>query len=127
MNKRYKRSDRVGHLLRQELSDLLLRSVKDPRVHGATITEVVVSEDLRHARVYYNTALSGHPPEAVGEGLSRAAGFLRREAGHRLDLKHMPELDFQYDESFDRGARMDGVLHQIEKAGGGEGGGNGQA
>lgn len=113
MKRGYKRADRVGELLRHELSELIQRSLKDPRVQMVTITDVAVTDDLRHARVYFNTALSGHKPADVQEGLDRAAGYLRREVGQRLDMKFVPQLSFKYDESFDRGAHMDEVLQKI--------------
>lgn len=113
MKRGYKRSDRVGALLQQELSSLVQRSLKDPRTQGLTITAVEVSDDLRNAKVFFNTSFSGAGADEAREGLERAAGFLRREIGKRLDLKYLPNLRFEYDASFDVGARMDRMLSHL--------------
>lgn len=113
MKKGYKRADRVGELLRRELSGLVMRELKDPRTQHVTITGADVSDDLHNARIYFNTALSESSPEEAKEGLERASGFLRREIGRRLDLRYTPRLTFQYDVSFDRGARLEETLREI--------------
>ncbi len=118
MKKGYKRSARVGELLRQELSDLLRREVKDPRVQGATVTDVAVSDDLSRARVYYNTSLCGHSRQEVHQALESASGFLRSQLRDRMNLRQPPQLSFHYDESFDEGARMDVVLAGVTREGG---------
>lgn len=128
MKRGYKRSDRVGALLQQEISALILRQLKDPRTQGLTITAVEVSDDLRNARVFFNTAMSEASAKDAQAGLDHAAGFLRREIGKRLDLKYLPNLRFQYDESFDRGSRMDEMLAGMPaaKSAGDEGGADGE-
>lgn len=120
MKRGYKRSDRVGALLQQELSELIQRSLKDPRTQGLTITAVDVTDDLRNAKVFFNTALSDVSAKEALEGLERASGFLRREVGKRLDLKYLPNFRFEYDASFDVGARMDQMLSHLPEEGGGE-------
>lgn len=113
MKRGYKRADRVGALLQQELSGLIQRSLKDPRTKGLTITAVDVSPDLRNAKVFFNNSLADVDACKAQEGLERAAGFLRREIGKRLDLKHLPDLRFEYDASFDVGAHMDQVISDL--------------
>ncbi|MEW6777540.1 MAG: 30S ribosome-binding factor RbfA [Bdellovibrionota bacterium] len=115
MKKGYKRSDRVGELLRQEIAQILQREAKDPLCRDATVTEVVPSEDLRHARVYFSAGLGGSAPEEVQKALERSAPFLRRELKGRMDMRQVPELTFHYDESIDRGAKMDELLTRIAK------------
>jgi len=118
VKKGYKRSARVGELLRQELSDLLRREVKDPRVQGVTVTDVAVSDDLSRARIFYNTSLCSHPREEVQQALESAMGFLRSQLRERMNLRQTPQLSFHYDESFDEGARMDVVLAGVTREGG---------
>lgn len=116
MKQAYRRADRVGQLLQQELSAALLREVKDPRVQHVTITAVEVADDLRSARVYFSTALADQRIDEVQQGLERAAGFLQHHIAKALDLRYTPRLKFSYDESFDRGAHMDQVLADLPKS-----------
>lgn len=107
---RYRRADRVSALVQKELSELLLAKIKDPRLHLVTITRVKISDDLRSAQVYFSVAEGQERRPGVLAGFKSAAGYMKRELGHRLDLKHMPELKFVYDESFDRAANLDRIF-----------------
>lgn len=109
-----RRQERVGRAIQQEISELLLRGSKDPRLAGVTVTGVEVTPDLRIARVYVSVLGDEQARKDAGEGLDRAAGFLRREVAHRLNMRVTPELAFVFDESWDRGARIDELLHQIK-------------
>ena len=112
-------SNRIGRIndeIRRELSQLL-RSVKDPRVSGSmlTITHVDTTTDLRYARVYV-TALDRTGEKDLMKGLKSASGFLRRELGHRLDLRYTPELQFLADDSIAHGAHILDMLHHVKPA-----------
>jgi ribosome-binding factor A len=109
-----KRLSRVGERVREELSTLLLREIKDPRIGFVTITEVVMSPDLKQARVYFSRIGTDAEREESLEGLRRASGFMRRELGHRLGLKFTPELRFHVDESLETGSRIDRLLKEME-------------
>jgi ribosome-binding factor A len=104
------RSRRVAEQIRQELADVLWREIKDPRVKGVTITAVEVSPDLEHAKVWF-TVLAGDR-QAVAKGLASSVGFLRRELAHRMRLRMVPSLTFQYDESVERGAHLSRLIDQ---------------
>lgn len=106
----YKRADRVGDLIRRELSRLLLREVKDPRLREVTITSVEMSADLRHARVRFTGPAGSGEAE---EGLRSAAGFLRGELGRALRLRYAPDLTFEVDESVERSLHVAALLRQI--------------
>ena len=123
MKGRGDRPARVGERIREELSLLLLRRVNDPGVASVTVTEVSVTNDLRIAHVNYSALVAKEERPAVAKALRRSSGFLRRELGHSLGLRYAPELQFHYDDSFDRGARIDAILRDIpeRKGGGGEG------
>lgn len=112
-----KRCDRIADLLQQELADLLLRRVKDPRVEGVTITDVKVSGDLQHARVFYcvMSSLSSSGREDAAAGLAKATGFLRRELAGRLHMRFVPQLEFQYDASFDYGEKIERLLKELHQ------------
>ncbi|MCU0587099.1 MAG: 30S ribosome-binding factor RbfA [Syntrophobacteraceae bacterium] len=113
----YKRSDRIADQLHREIAELVLRRVKDPRVEKVTITGVEVSRDLQHAHVFY--CITGRPDEKerkdVATGLSKATGFIRQELGRRLHMKHLPQLMFKYDQSFDYGEKIERLLKEIQK------------
>ena len=123
MKGRGDRSARVGEKIREELSLLLLRKVNDPGLAPVTVTEVSVTKDLRIAHVNYSALVAPEERPAVAKALRRSSGFLRRELGHLLGLRYAPELQFHYDDSFDRGARIDAILRDIPegKEGPGEG------
>jgi ribosome-binding factor A len=123
MKGRGDRPVRVGERIREELSLLLLRKVNDPGVASVTVTEVSVTPDLRIAHVNYSALVAPEERPAVAKALRRSSGFLRRELGHSLGLRYAPELQFHYDDSFDRGARIDAILREIP--GGKEGPGEG--
>ena len=108
------RSARVGDLLIEELSDLLLREIKDPRIGFVTITEAEVSDDLRHARVYVVTHETGEERQRTLEGLQSARSYLRAALGRRLRLRYIPELTFCIDETFERGLRIHEILKSLE-------------
>ena len=113
MKKESRRSQRVADLVRAELSLLLLTEAHDPDVKTITITEVEMPPDLRSARVYFTARGDESALARASEGLARAAGYLRREVGRRCGLRYAPELFFQPDRSYERGARIDELLSQV--------------
>ena len=113
MKGRGDRPARIGERIREELSLLLLRKVNDPGLAPVTVTEVSVTKDLRIAHVNYSALVAKEERPAVAKALRRSSGFLRRELGHLLGLRYAPELQFHYDDSFDRGARIDAILRGI--------------
>ena len=123
MKGRGDRPARVGERIREELSLLLQRKVNDPGVAPVTVTDVSVTPDLRIAHVNYSALVPKEDRPAVARALRRTSGFLRRELGRLLGLRYAPELQFHYDDSFDRGARIDAILRDIPegKEGPGEG------
>lgn len=114
----YKRSDRVGDLIQQEIADLVFRRVKDPRVANITISGVSVTPDLKHARVFY-CVMGGTADDNVkknaASGLDKAKGFIRQELGKRLRLRFIPQLDFEYDTSFEYGDKIERLLKELHK------------
>lgn len=107
------RAHRVAEQIQQDLADLLRTEVKDPRIGMVTVTQVEVSADVSHAKVYF-TALTGreHGDAAVA-ALTRTAGFLRSQLSRRLKLFTVPQLHFIYDDSIESGMR---VSRLIDKA-----------
>lgn len=110
MPRDYPRSRRIAEQVQRELSDIIRLELKDPRVGMITLTDVEVTQDQAHAKVFF-TVLGG--PERVAdaaEGLKHAAGFLRRELAHRMKLRAVPQLQFKYDESVERGMRLSQLI-----------------
>lgn len=110
----FKRADKVADLIKTELSDILLRQINDPQVRGITVTGVKVTDDLRQARIFFVRMGENTCSEETIKGLGRAAGFLRRELGKRLQLRYVPEITFIFDESFEYGDRIDRLLAEIK-------------
>jgi ribosome-binding factor A len=103
MAKDFSRSDRVAEQMQRELADLLQFEVKDPRVGMVTVTEVEVTGDMAHAKIYYS-AKQG--TQDLQQGLEKSAGFLRTQLAKRMLLRTVPQLHFVYDASIDRGMKM---------------------
>ena len=107
------RPQKLGDLIQRELSELLQRELRDPRVGMITITSVDVSPDLSHAKVFFTT-LSKENLEDAKQGLRRAAGFLRTQLARRIKLYTTPELRFEYDESVERGDRLSRLIDSVK-------------
>jgi ribosome-binding factor A len=114
------RQQRVGDLLRAEISEILRMKMRDPRVGFVTVTGVVVSRDLRHASVFVSVLGEEKEGPVVLAVLKNASGFVRSELGHRVELKHIPELRFKIDKSAEYGVRISSVLRKIKSAQSGE-------
>ena len=108
------RPQKLGDLIQRELSELLQRELRDPRVGMITITGVDVSPDFSHAKVFF-TVLEKQRLEATREGLRRAAGFLRSQLARRIKLYTTPELRFEYDESVERGDRLSRLINSVTR------------
>ncbi|MCY4076300.1 MAG: 30S ribosome-binding factor RbfA [Acidobacteria bacterium] len=111
------RTDRVGERIRAELSELLLRRVREPAVEGVTITHVDVTRDLQTARVYYRVLAETASRRDVARALRRAQGFLRRELGGRLRLRRIPDLRFLHDDSVEQQDRLARLFDEIREPG----------
>ena len=109
MKKGQGRPQKLGDLIQRELSELLQRELRDPRVGMITLTGVDVSPDLSHARVYFTMFEKEKLADTLA-GLKRSAGFLRSQLARRIKLYTTPELRFVYDESVERGERLSRLI-----------------
>ncbi len=109
------RPARLARVIREELAEILLRGLKDPRIRSATVSGVEVSRDLRNAKVFVQVIGDPKEREATVKGLSRAAGFLRRELLHRMSIRSVPELRFVLDEAAERADRVMGILAKLDR------------
>jgi ribosome-binding factor A len=118
----YKRAERVSDQMKQEIADILMRKIKDPRIGFVTVTEVEVADDLRNAKVF--VSVYGSEKAATLKGLESASPFIRSELGKRMRMKFIPELLFRYDDSVERGAHINELLHEIQEKEDEKGSGN---
>jgi len=110
------RMRRVDEAVRAVLSDAITQELKDPRVGFVTVTAVKTSPDLRHARVYVSVLGDEQTRADSLAGLGSAHGFLQRRIASELRLKHTPALEFEYDETVERGMRLSQLLEKDEPA-----------
>jgi ribosome-binding factor A len=110
-----RRPERVAEMVLRELSLMLLRDLKDPRLRGITLTGVKMTDDLRHGRVFFSH-LEGQSraAEAIA-GFKSASGFIRRQVGRVLGLRYAPELEFEFDPGPERAARIDVLLRSARR------------
>ena len=109
-----RRAERLGDLIKEEVSKIVLQELKDPRIGFITITRVKLSEDLRRARIYWSVYGDERAKEESSRGLQSAKGYIRRELGKRVRVKYLPEIDFSFDDSFEYGERIEGILRKIK-------------
>lgn len=109
------RPSRVAELMKQELSDIISRKIKDPRIGFVTVTDVQVTGDLQQATVYITVLGDEEQKKNTLTGLAKANGFIRSEIGHRIRLRKTPEITFEFDESIEYGNRIETLLGQLKK------------
>jgi ribosome-binding factor A len=111
-----RRQERVNHLLHKELSSLIEFESSDPRLQGVTVSAVEISPDLKYARVF---VVAGHDDDRnkeIRRGLHSAAPFLRHELAQRVKLRLVPELEFVFDRSFERGDRIEQLIREASRS-----------
>jgi len=119
MPRDFSRTLRVAEQIQRDLAELLRLEVKDPRIGMVTLTDVEVTADYAHAKVFFTTLGDAAQIAAATEGLNRAAGFLRHELGHRIKLRSIPQLHFIHDESVERGVRLSQLIDAAAVSGDG--------
>lgn len=120
MAKEFSRSSRVSEQIHRELSELIRLELKDPRLSSklslVTLTDVEVTSDYTHAKVFFTSLAGEEHREEIERGLKHSAGFLRRELGRRIRIHHIPELHFIYDASVERGTRLSNLIDAAVKS-----------
>lgn len=108
-----RRIERVNNLIRQEISELLQRQIKDPRLGSfVAITEVSTSPDLKYAKIFIS-CIGDEGRQEILSVLAAASGFFRKELARRLRLRRIPELSFQWDDSIERGAHLLKLIDEV--------------
>lgn len=108
---------RLRELFKQETSVILQRHMKDPRIGFISVTDVEISGDLRHAKIFVSVYGDAEEKARTMAALASARGFVRTELARRIRLRYFPELHFVIDESIERGDRVDRLLRQVRPGG----------
>ncbi len=110
-----RRIDKLGDLIKEEISNLLIKEIRDPRIGMLTITDVEVSRDIRAAKVFYTVSGDDNARREAQRGLESAVGFIRSSVAHNLTIRRMPELTFMFDKSLDYGQKIDRILEELKE------------
>lgn len=112
-----RRVERVAALIRRETSELLINGIRDERVHQGmvSITNVEVSGDLQHCKIFVSVLADGKARNQVMDGLQAASGYLRGELGRRLQMRRAPEVVFQLDRGLEKGTSVLSLLGELER------------
>lgn len=111
----FNRAERVGGEMRRELAQLIQREVKDPAVGFVSVSDVEVSRDLSHAKVFITVFEESTAKDSI-KALNKAAGFLRGRLGQEMRLRSVPQLHFHHDSSVETGERMDRLIEQARSS-----------
>ncbi|HEY9062386.1 MAG TPA: 30S ribosome-binding factor RbfA [Pseudobacteroides sp.] len=110
------RTSRISEEMRKEISSIIMSELKDPRLPSmVSVVSVNVTKDLRHAKVYISVLGNEEDKKNAQEGLRSAAGFIRREVGHRMQLRYTPEMHFEIDDSIEHGVYMTKLINDTVK------------
>jgi len=107
------RIKRINEMMKREISTMLLEEMRDPRLKFVTVTNVEVSRDLQHAKVFYS--FLGTDRTGVEQALESARGFVRRLVGQRVVMRYTPEIQFFYDRSIEHSDRIEQTLDEIKR------------
>ena len=111
----YKRADRVSDLIHEVIGEMLLKELNDPRLESVTITAVEMTDDLKLATVFFSAMGIPLREEEALRGLQSATGYIKKKFGRELRLRHIPDLLFKVDHSFDYGSKIDRLLRTINE------------
>lgn len=109
------RANRVAEQLKKEIGEIINQKIKDPRIGFVTVTDVELTNDLQHAKVFISVLGDEMEKEDSLIGLAKASGFVRSEIGKRIRLRKVPEIIFEFDEAHEYGNRIDSILRELNK------------
>ncbi len=115
----YRRSERVADVIKEEVASMILHGeIKDPRIGFVTITRVELTPDLKDAKVFFSQIGSPEDKAKSRNGLNNASGFVRRALAKRLDLRHIPNVSFVFDDSLEYADHIEKVIKEMKGGGG---------
>ena len=106
--------ERINHMIREEVSKILMLEIKDENIKFLTITDCDTSSDLSYCKIYF-TVLNQEKKEDTLKALNKAASFIRGELAKRIEIRNIPELKFYYDESISYGEKIDKIIDEINE------------
>ena len=109
------RIERVNQLINREISSMIQRDIRDPRLEFVTITGVSVSKDLRYAKISFSALGTNEQIHSAQDALNGARGFIRKLIGQRVHIRYTPEIEFVYDRSLESSARIEETLNEIKR------------
>ncbi len=110
------RGEKIKKALIKEISDIIQKGIKDPRIEGIiSVTDVDLSADYRHARVYISIYGDDERKQRVMEAIEESSSLIRKEVGRRIRLRHVPELRFFLDESLEKGKKITDLIDKISR------------
>lgn len=109
------RAERIADRIREELSEMLIQEISDPRLSGISITDVRIDRELAYSDIYFSTLEGSERAQEVLEGLKHAQGFLRRELALRVDIRTFPRLRFHYDPTFERAEHIERLIASLHE------------
>lgn len=115
MPKEFPRSRRISEQVLRVLGNMIRKEMSDPRLADVSLTDVELTRDLKHAKVYFSVLHPDADPKPAGEALNGAAGRMRHHLGSQLTTRSTPELKFFYDEALDRGIRLTALINEVNK------------
>lgn len=108
------RAQRIADRIREELSEMLIQDIADPRLSGIFITDVSVDRELAYAKIYISAIEGSSRSKEVLDGLDHAKGYLRRELAHRINLRSFPRLRFSWDPTLERAERIEMLMASLD-------------
>ncbi|MDZ7316971.1 MAG: 30S ribosome-binding factor RbfA [candidate division KSB1 bacterium] len=112
---RYKRADRVASVIHEKIGEMMIRELKDPALHQVTITKVKVSDDVRHAKIYYSVYGDQQKKQNAAKAFDRAKGYIRSEIGAVLTLRFVPTITFCYDDSIEYADHIERLIKKLHE------------
>ena len=109
------RPERVGELIKEEISRIIRERVSDPRIGFVSITSVELTPDLKHAKIFASVLGDKSDREKTFEGLRSATSFIRGQLGNNLKIRYVPEISFVYDKSIERGSRVIAIMNKLSR------------
>jgi len=115
--KGYSRSIRVAEILKIKISEIIMRKINDPRIASITITNVTLSNDLRHAKIFFSMIGNEEEKRESIKAMQKATNYIKSIVGNELGLRYVPDMRFEFDDLFQESLKIHDLLDQIEKNG----------
>jgi ribosome-binding factor A len=109
------RSERIADRIREELSEMLIQDISDPRLSGVTITDVTLDREIAYAEIYYSALEGSQRAKEILEGFVHAQGYLRRELSQRIELRVFPQLRFHWDPTNERAEHIEQLISSLHQ------------